>query len=119
MQQQEPRLDRRERVVGMSAADALKPQAEKSHLALLDKARHRADGLLDRHGRVDPVLVIEIDDLDAEPLQARLADLRDIGRPAVDAVAPPGRRVWPNFVAITISCRRPSTEEDPCPLTTY
>jgi hypothetical protein len=40
------------------------------------------------------VLVVEIDGVDAEPLEARLAGLRDIGRAAVDAGAPClGRRL--------------------------
>src|SRR6516165_7361723 len=77
----------------MGAPDALRPrlaQPEKAHLALLDEARHRPDRLLDRHRRIDPVLVIEIDGLDTEPLQARLASLRYIGGAAVDAVGAAG-----------------------------
>ena len=36
---------------------------------------HRADGLLDRHARVREVQVPEVDDVDAEPLQAALGGL--------------------------------------------
>jgi hypothetical protein len=31
------------------------------------------EGLFHRHGRIDPVLVIKIDHVDAEPLEALLA----------------------------------------------
>src|SRR6266849_4432826 len=75
----------------MGAPDAFRPrlaQPEKAYLALFDEPRHRTHGLLDRHRRIDPVLIIEIDDIDPEPLQARLAGLGDIGGAAVDAVGP-------------------------------
>ncbi len=49
-------------------------------------AGHRADRVLDRHIGVDAVLVIEVDDIDAEPLQAGLAGLLHIFGAAVDAV---------------------------------
>ena len=45
-------------------------QAEVADLAGLDQLGHRADGLLDRHRLVDAVLVVEVDVVDAEPLQA-------------------------------------------------
>src|SRR5262245_46619682 len=77
----------------MSAADAFGPgfaEAEIANLALFDEPRHRADRLLDRHRRIDPVLVVEVDDIDAEPLEAGVAGLGDIGGAAVDAVGAPG-----------------------------
>src|SRR5215467_8277522 len=58
-------------------------------LALLDKPRHGADRLLDRHVGIDAVDVIEIDHLDTEPLEAGLAGDRHIGGLAVDAAALP------------------------------
>ena len=60
----------------------------KPHLALLDEPRHRTDGVFDRHRRIDPVLVVEIDDVDPEPLQARVARLKDVRGAAVDAIGP-------------------------------
>src|SRR5438105_2118092 len=72
----------------MGAADALGPrlaQPQKTRLALLDQPAHRADRVLDGHRRIDPVLEIDIDGIDAEPLQARLARLLDIFGAAVDA----------------------------------
>src|SRR5215469_9709259 len=77
----------------MGPADALRAcfaQAEKSHFALLDEPGHSADRILDWDRGIDPMLVIEVDDLDAEPLQARLAGLRDIFRAAVDTVGAAG-----------------------------
>ena len=62
-------------------------QAEVAHLALLDQPRHGADRFLDRHALVDAVDVIEVDHVDAEPLQARLAGDRHVVRLAVDAAA--------------------------------
>ena len=41
----------------------------------VDELRHRADRLLDRHAEVDAVLVVEVDVVDAEPLQRGLARL--------------------------------------------
>src|SRR5438128_1190730 len=73
----------------MGAPDALGPglaQAQKADLAVLDQPGHGADRLLDRHRRIDAVLIVEVDGFDAEPLEARLAGLSDIGGAAVDAV---------------------------------
>ena len=55
-------------------ADLREPQVP--DLAVLDEARHRADGILDRVPGIDPVKVVEVDRVDAEAFQARL------GRPA-------------------------------------
>ena len=48
-------------------------QAEVAHLALLHQLGHGAHRLLDRRVGVDAVLVVEVDHLDAEPLQALVA----------------------------------------------
>src|SRR5206468_7270669 len=53
-------------------------EAEVAHLARLHELRHRADRLLDRHGRIDAVLVVEIDRFEAEPLQAAVAGVAHI-----------------------------------------
>src|SRR5271156_2712772 len=74
---------------GVGAPDALRPgfaQPEITDLTLFDEPGHCTDRILDRHCRIDPVLVIKIDDIDAEPLQARLARLDNIGEAPVDAV---------------------------------
>src|SRR5437764_6831961 len=78
---------------GLGAADALgvrlaKP--EMAHLALLDETAHRADRVLDRHVGIDAVLVIEVDRIDAEALQAGLAGLLHISGAAVDAIGAAG-----------------------------
>ncbi len=36
-------------------------EAEKTHLAGRDQVRHRTDGVLDRDGGIDPMLVVHID----------------------------------------------------------
>ena len=93
VEQRELALHSGDRVRRMGPPDPLRPclaQSEKPHFALLDEPRHRADRLLDRHCRVDPVLVVEVDDLDPEPLQARLAGPGDIGGAAVDPVGAAG-----------------------------
>jgi len=57
-------------------------EAEIADLALLDQAFHGADRVLDRHRRVDAMLVVEVDHVDAEALEARVAGLDDVvGRP--------------------------------------
>ena len=61
-------------------------QAQVADLALADKVGHGADGLFDGRIGIDPVLIVEVDDLDAQPLQTRLAAGFDVVRPAVDAL---------------------------------
>ena len=51
----------------------------------MGEVRHRADGLFDRDGAVDAMLVVEIDVLDAEALQGSVAGVFDVFRPAVHA----------------------------------
>src|SRR5712691_10096597 len=58
-------------------------ESQISHLAGLDEFRHRAHRLLDRHLGVDAVQIIEIDRLDAELLEARVAGLAHVFGPAV------------------------------------
>src|SRR5262249_36033309 len=96
IEQREFALYRGDRMDGVGPADTLRPRfakAEEAHLALFDETRHRANRVLDRHRGIDAVLVIEVDDIDAEPLEARLAGLNDIFGAAVDAIGaarPPG-----------------------------
>src|SRR6266480_4553265 len=59
-------------------------QSQRPYLALLDEPLHRAHRLLDRHLGIDAVLVIEIDRVNAEALQARLAGAHHVLGPAVD-----------------------------------
>ena len=54
-------------------------------LAGLDQLGHGADDLLDRDRPVDTVLVVEVDVVDAAPLQAGVAGGADVLRLAVDA----------------------------------
>src|ERR1700692_3811126 len=75
---------------GMPAANGLGAgfaQAERTHLAVLDELRHGADRVLDRHARIDAVLIIEIDHLHAQALEARLAGTDDEFRTAVGEFA--------------------------------
>src|SRR5215510_15505413 len=74
----------------MRSLDSLRPglaQPEITHLALLDEARHCADRVLDRHRWIDAVLIVEIDDIDAEPLEALIARDRHIVRAPVGQAA--------------------------------
>ncbi len=77
-------------VRGADALGARLAQPEMADLALLDEPAHRPNRVLDRHFWIDPMLVIEIDLVDAEPLQAGLAGLLDVGRAAVDTVGAAG-----------------------------
>jgi len=54
-------------------------------LALPDQVFHRAGDVLDRHVRVDAVLIEQIDDAGLEPLERGLRDLFDVLRPAIQA----------------------------------
>ena len=63
-------------------------------IEFLDRAGH----VLDRHLRVDAVLVVEIDAVGPEALQRVLDHLLDVLRPAVEAARPSMSK--PNLVAI-------------------
>ena len=70
-------------------------QADVADLPLLHQLGHAADRLLDRRVGIDPVLVEEVDRVDAEPLQRAFAGAARIFRAAVDAdrlVAVPAQR---------------------------
>ena len=66
-------------------------QAEIAHLAGLDQIGHGADGVLDRHVRIDPVLIEEVDVVDPEPRQRAVTRFAHMLRPAVGALDPPLR----------------------------
>ena len=74
-------LQRRHRVRRVRADDRRRRRfadAEMADLALGDQPRHGAHRVLDGHGRIDAVDVVEIDHLDLEPPQAGLACLDDV-----------------------------------------
>ena len=76
----------------------------------LHQLGHRADRVLDRRVGIDAVLVVEVDRLDAEPLQARLAATaaRSPGLPLTPRdIGSSGSRTMPNLVASTTWSRRP------------
>lgn len=53
------------------------------HLALFDQLLHDAGHVLDRHGRGDPVLVVQVDMVGAQALERLLDHLADMLRAAV------------------------------------
>jgi hypothetical protein len=56
----------------MGTTDGLRArlgEAEVLHLAFPDQVFHRARHILDRHVRVDAVLIVKVDRLDPEPLE--------------------------------------------------
>ena len=78
-------------------------------LAGLDQLGHRPPGVLDRHRPVHPVLVVEVDMVDPEPLQRLVAGPPHVVRLPVDPDKLPSARRWlPNLVASTTSSRRPA-----------
>src|SRR5262249_7544493 len=80
------RLERRDRMGAVGAPDRLGAglrEAEIAHLPRCDELRHRAYRVLDRHGAVDAMDVVEVDGVDAEAFQARVARLRDVFGPPV------------------------------------
>ena len=82
-------LHRGDRVHLVRSGDALGlrlAEAEMPDLALLDQAGHRADRVLDRHRRIDPVLKINVDVVGLQPFEARFAGLLHVFGPAIDAV---------------------------------
>jgi len=86
--------DRGDRMNPVGAPDRLRSrfaQPEKTDLALLHQLGHGADGIFDRHRRIDAMLIVEIDHLDAEALEARLARTHDVFRTAVRDLAAAAR----------------------------
>ena len=55
-------------------------QAEMAHLTGGHEFGHRADRFLDRHARVEPVQIVQIDRFDTETAQAALAGLAHVRR---------------------------------------
>ena len=81
-------LQRGDRVHRVGAPDrrlARLGQAEEADLALPHQLSHRADHLLDRHGRIHPVLVKEVDAVGPEPAKRGLDRLTDVLGTAVGA----------------------------------
>src|SRR6266542_4941022 len=81
-------LERRDRLNRVCTADRLRArlrEAEVLDLALADQLLHGARDVLDRHARVDAVLVEEVDHIDPESLERGLCDLLDVLGPAVEA----------------------------------
>ena len=84
-------------------------------LPSLDQLLHRPRHVLDRHVRVDAVLVEQVDAIGPEPLERGLGDLLDVlgrlSRPALPVCASMSK---PNLVAITtwsrIGCERLADE---------
>ncbi len=64
--------------------DARLRKSQEADLALLHQLFHRPDRVLDRHVRIDTVLVVEVDGLDPQPLKALFAGLDHIFGPAID-----------------------------------
>src|SRR5439155_25458530 len=80
-------LDGRDRMDRVGLSDRLRSrlaEAEEAHLAGLDELAHRANGFLDRGLRIDAVLVIEVDVVDAEPAERAIAGLLHVLGPPAD-----------------------------------
>ena len=60
-------------------------EAEALHLPFRDQIPHGARDLLDRHVRVDAVLVEQVDRLDPQPLERALRRPADVLRAAIQA----------------------------------
>ncbi len=67
-------------------------KAQEPDLTGGDQLRHGPDRLFDRHVRVDPVEVVQVDDIDLESGQAGLAGRADPVGTSIDADGPAGRR---------------------------
>src|SRR5438034_6868175 len=76
-------------------------QTEIAHVAATNQLGHRAYGFFDRRLRIDPMLIIEIDAINAEPAQARFACLPHVLRFAVNAA-----KTWRIRVAQDSELRR-------------
>ena len=88
-------------------------------LPCLNQILHRSGDVFDRHVRVNPMLIEQVDDIHLEPLERALDGLLDVLRPAVQARRPfiprgskSGLRSNPNLVAIT-TCPRKGARASP------
>ena len=73
---------------GVGAADRLRAglrQPEVFHLARVDQLIDRTRHVLNRHARVDAVLIEQVDPIDPQPLERPVDRLRDVRRLAVRA----------------------------------
>ncbi len=89
VQQRVLHLERGDRMDGLGSAERGRrhlAQPERPDLPLLTKPRHGPHRLLDRDLGVHAVLVVEVDRVGAEPLQARLAGGPYVRRAAVHEV---------------------------------
>ena len=115
-----------ERVLGLQGADRMhgvRPadvggaglgEAQVADFAGPDQLGHGADDVLDRHGRVDPVLVQQVDAVGVQPPEGRVDDLADVLRPAVDARSRPSAPIRkPNLVASSTRSRRAPASSRP------
>src|SRR5712692_2424595 len=82
-------------------------ETEKADLAVLHQPRHGAHRLFDRHGWIDAVLIIQIDHLDTEALQTRLAGADHVLWPPVGYFAPAAAEIT-ELVATKTSERLPA-----------
>ncbi len=62
-------------------------------LALLDQVLHCSSYIFDRHGRVDPVLIEQIDHIGLQALERGFGDRLDLFRPAVQSL-PARASIW-------------------------
>lgn len=62
-------------------------QSEMADLAVLDQLSHGADRVRDRHVGIDAVKVVQVDNVDAQAGQRRLAVAADMVGPTVQAYA--------------------------------
>src|SRR5712692_7795551 len=73
-----------DRVCATACLHACFRKAEVLHLTLLNKVLHRSCYILDRHVRVDAVLIVQIDDAGLEPLERALGCFLDVLWPAIE-----------------------------------
>ena len=81
-------LQRGDAMHGVRAADGPRRrlgEPDVPHLAGAHQLGHGADGLFDRRARVDAVLVVEIDGIDAQALQRGVAGGANVFRTSIDA----------------------------------
>jgi len=80
-------------------------ESEVSDLALRDQLGYRPRDVFDGHVWIDPVLVEEIDDVGAEPLERRVGDPLDLLGPRVGPDILPSMMSHPNLAPITTRSR--------------
>ena len=99
-----------DRMHGVRAFDGVDPhlrQTDRADIASVDEVGNGANRVLDRHSRIEPGGPVDVDVIDAQPLQRIAEEVFHGDRPGINTCpAAVGRRRAPNFTDRSARSRR-------------